>query len=170
MFELVVSCGDPRATGTAERLLQTSAGGAGGDDEFLEWVKGLKLGVREEQETKIAALLSADAESISDLEFLKEDDIVLNIAYSDVKMATRRKLWVAIKTKLQPNSSESCSTSTRTAAGAGVGGIIFGGCGGDHQQQQQCDSEVCELWTRKWTQRRIDGGVRVAPFDPAGMK
>ena len=39
-----------------------------------------------------------------------------------------------------------------------------------NQGVSERDSEVCELWTRKWTQRRIDGGVRVAPFAPAGMK
>ena len=39
-----------------------------------------------------------------------------------------------------------------------------------NQGVSERDSEVCELWTRKWTQRRIDGGVRAAPFDPAGMK
>ena len=31
-------------------------------------------------------------------------------------------------------------------------------------------SEVCELWAQSSTQRRIDGGPRVAPFDREGMK
>ena len=39
-----------------------------------------------------------------------------------------------------------------------------------NQGVSERDSEVCELRTRSSTQRRIDGGVRVAPFDPAGMK
>ena len=39
-----------------------------------------------------------------------------------------------------------------------------------NQGVSERDSEVCELRTRSSTQRRIDGGVRAAPFDPAGMK
>ena len=39
-----------------------------------------------------------------------------------------------------------------------------------NQGVSERDSEVCELRTRSSTQCRIDGGVRAAPFDPAGMK
>ena len=60
--------------------------------------------------------------------------------------------------------SDMSSSSNRLLRGSQ---LHLGEC---NQGVSERGSEVCEVWTRSSTQRRIDGGPRVAPFDRAGMK